>query len=333
MTLNDGAPSQPSGPGGPQPSADLVAVPRFRVAQLPLHVRAELAEARRALAGRRPAESDLGTALAETICSIAFLGSVAKPEPWEHGADFTWVQQVDGQLRTLVVQAKWAPYGAEAARARLGVFAALNARQAILETRTVDGWKPAVAEFASMWLGIPNPDTEWLEAVSTALLGSWVDLLDEHLVDDAGALGLKHLKHLKRESSVVHRQLQPLWRRKAAGGRLLSLDHPVPGGTTLLDVLADRAAPTESSVLWEPDTDAEACVFSQLSPGEQQVARAWAQSGRASWAEAADLVGVSAHDADSVRRKLRRLGRRFEERTAAARITRGSLTGIAGSGA
>lgn len=330
MTIHDGAPSEPSGSSGPQPSADLVAVPRFRVAQLPLHVRADLAEARRALTGRRPAETDLGTALAETICSITFLGSVAKPEPRERGADFTWVQQVDGHLRTLVVQAKWAPYGAEAARARLGVFAALNARRAILETRTVDGWKPAVAEFATMWLGIPNPDTEWLEAVSTALLGSWVDLLDEHLVDDAGALGLKQLK---LESSVVHRQLKPLWRRKTAGGRLLSLDHPVPGGTTLADLLADRAAPTQSPGLWEPETPGAAAVFAGLSPGEQKVARAWAQAGCASWAEAADMVGVTAHDADSVRRKLRRLGRRLEERTAAARVTRGALTGISGSGA
>ncbi|KUN58856.1 hypothetical protein AQJ46_42030 [Streptomyces canus] len=330
MTIHDGAPTKPSGPSGPQPSADLVAVPHVRVAHLPRHVRAELAAARRALASRRPAERGLGTAPAETIYSIAFLGSAATTEPRERGADFTWVQQVDGQLRTMVVQAKRAPYSAEAVRARLGVFAALNARQAILESRTVDGWKPAVAEFVSMWLGVPNPDTEWLEAVSTALLGSWVDLLDQHLVDDAGALGLEQLK---RESSVVHRQLQPLWRRKAAGGRLLSLDHPVPGGGTLIDVLADRAAHDGPSVLWEPDTAPAACVFSQLSPDEQQVVRAWAQSGRASWAEAADLAGVTAADADSVRRKLRRLGRRFEERTAAARVTRGSLTNIAGSGA
>lgn len=330
MTIHDGASSDPSAPSGTQPSADLVAVPRFRVAQLPLHVRAELAEARRALAGRGSDEGDFGTALAETIRSITFLDSVAKPELRQRGADFTWVQQVDGQLRTLVVQAKLASYGAERAKASLGVFAALNARQAILETRTVDGWKPAVAEFASMWLKIPNPDTEWLEAVSTALLGSWVDLLDEDLVDDAGALGLKQLK---RESSEVHRQLQPLWRRKTSGGRLLSLDHPLPGGGTLVDVLADRAAVREPAVLWEPDADSAAWVFSQLSPGERQVARAWAQAGGASWAEAADLAGVTAYDADSVRRKLRRLGRRFEERTAAARLTRDSLTGIAGSGA
>ncbi|MEV7885189.1 hypothetical protein ACWD3I_25305 [Streptomyces sp. NPDC002817] len=329
MILHDGAPSEPSGPSGPQPSADLVAVRRFRVAQLPLHVRAELAEARRALAGRGPAGSDLGTTLAEKICSIVFLGGVAKPEPQERGADFTWVQRVDGQLRTMVVQAKWAPNGAKAARARHGVFAALNARQAILETRTVDGWKPTVAEFARMWLDIPNPDTEWLEAVSTALLGSWVDLLDEHLVDDAGALGLKQLK---RESSVVHRQLKPLWRRKTAGGRLLSLDHPVPGGGTLVDLLADRAAPEESSALWEPQTPGAAAVFAGLSPGEQQVARVWAQSGRTSWAEAADLAGVSAAEADSVRRKLRRLGDRYEQRTASARATYGrSPNGAFGS--
>ncbi|WP_019061417.1 hypothetical protein [Streptomyces prunicolor] len=331
MTIHDGAPSEPSGGSGAQPSADLVAFPRFRVAPLPVHVRAELAEARRALAGRRPAEGDFGTTLAEKMCSIAFLGGVAKPEPRERGADYIWVQQVDGQLRTLAVQAKWSPYDAEAERARLGVFAALNARRAILETRTVDGWKPAVAEFASMWLGIAHPDEEWLEAVSTALLGDWVDLLGEHLVDDAGALGLKQLK---RESSVVHRQLRPLWRRKTAGGRLLSLDHPVPGGGTLVDVLADRAAPTQSPGLWEPETPGAAAVFAGLSPGEQQVARVWAQSGRTSWAELAGLGGVSAAEADSVRRKLRRLGRRYEQRAASARATYGrSQDGVFGSGA
>uniref|UniRef100_UPI000E681CB4 hypothetical protein n=2 Tax=Streptomyces TaxID=1883 RepID=UPI000E681CB4 len=227
MTLHDGAASEPPGPSGPQPSADLVAVPRSRVVKLPPHVRADLEATVRALALPRPAESGLGGGLAETIRTIALLRGVEKPEPCEHGADWIWVQRVDGQLRTLVVQAKWALYGAERERARLGVFAALNARRAILETRTIDGWKPAVAEFAATWLGIPNPDNEWLEAVSTALLGNWVDLLGEHLVDDAGALGLKQLK---KESAVVHRQLQPLWRRKAAGGRLLSLDHPVPGG-------------------------------------------------------------------------------------------------------
>ncbi|MDX3065879.1 MULTISPECIES: hypothetical protein [Streptomyces] len=329
MTLHDGAASEPPGPSGPQPSADLVAVPRSRVVKLPPHVRADLEATVRALALPRPAESGLGGGLAETIRTIALLRGVEKPEPCEHGADWIWVQRVDGQLRTLVVQAKWALYGAERERARLGVFAALNARRAILETRTIDGWKPAVAEFAATWLGIPNPDNEWLEAVSTALLGNWVDLLGEHLVDDAGALGLKQLK---KESAVVHRQLQPLWRRKAAGGRLLSLDHPVPGGGTLVGLLADRAAPQEPSVLWEPETESAAAVFAGLSPGEQQVARVWAQSGRTSWAEAADLAGVSAAEADSVRRKLRRLGRRYEQRAASARATTGrSLPGGCGS--
>nr|WP_024126219.1 hypothetical protein [Streptomyces sp. FR1]AHE38838.1 Hypothetical protein pFRL3_61 [Streptomyces sp. FR1] len=328
MTIHDGASPGPPGPIGSQPSSGLVAVPRYKLEQRPPLDWAELAEARRALGMPRPEE--FGSTLGEQIAaSLAFLETVSQPERQDRGPDYILVDLVDGQLRTLLVQAKWAPYGAERERARLGVFAALNARGAILGTRTVDGWKPAVAEFAATWLGIPNPDSEWLEAVSMALLGNWVDLLDEHLVDDVGSLGLKQLK---KESAVVHRQLQPLWRRKAAGGRLLSLDHPIPGGGTLVGLLADRAAPQEPSLLWEPETESAAAVFAGLSPGEQQVARVWAQSGRTSWAEAADLAGVSAAEADSVRRKLRRLGRRYEQRAASARVTSGrSLPGGCGS--
>ncbi|MFI7143202.1 hypothetical protein ACIBQ5_37595 [Streptomyces massasporeus] len=67
-------------------------------------------------------------------------------------------------------------------------------------------------------------------------------------------------------------------------------------------------------------------------PGEQQVARAWALSPRTSWTEAADLVGVTASDADGVRRKLRRLGIRHQQRKAAARSTRERwLPGTSGS--
>jgi len=73
MTLHDGAPSESPGPSGPQPSADL------------------------------------GAVLAETMATIAFLSSAGKPRPRERRPDLLWVQRVDGQLRTLVVQAKWAP--------------------------------------------------------------------------------------------------------------------------------------------------------------------------------------------------------------------------------
>lgn len=63
-------------------------------------------------------------------------------------------------------------------------------------------------------------------------------------------------------------------------------------------------------------------MFAQLALGEQHLARAWALSPRTSWAEAADLVGVTAADAVGVRRKLRRLGIRHQKRKAAARSAR-----------
>ncbi|MGW6145635.1 hypothetical protein ACWFR4_47805, partial [Streptomyces sp. NPDC055140] len=59
-----------------------------------------------------------------------------------------------------------------------GLFAALNARRAILESRADSDWVPTVAEFAETWLGIKRATTTWVEAVSTALLGDWVDEID-----------------------------------------------------------------------------------------------------------------------------------------------------------
>ncbi|MEU9575442.1 hypothetical protein AB0D62_37575 [Streptomyces massasporeus] len=327
MIIHDGIPSDSPGPAGRQPSAELVPVRRYHVKHLPEQAWPGFTEVL-----STPGSPDLENSrsdLGEKVASL-FLTTAAQPspEPEELDIDCVLVQEVDGQLRTWLFQAKWA-HGTERARARLGIFAALNARKAILESKTVDGWKPAVAEFAATWLGIPRPDERWLEAVSTALLGNWVDLLDEHLLDEAGGLGLKQLK---QESSAVHRQLQPLWRRKAAAGRLLSLDHPVAGGGTLVDLLADRAAPQERSTLWEPESPGAAAVFAQLTPREQQIARVWAQSGRTSWAETADLAGVSAADAEGVRRKLRRLGHRHKQRMASARANCGrSVAGSCGS--
>jgi hypothetical protein len=67
-------------------------------------------------------------------------------------------QFVDGQLRIWIVQAKLARRPEDRERARLGVFAALNARRAILESRTEDGWKAAVAEFARTVVADPQGD-------------------------------------------------------------------------------------------------------------------------------------------------------------------------------
>ncbi|WP_369228471.1 hypothetical protein AB5J52_48370 (plasmid) [Streptomyces sp. R39] len=257
-------------------------------------------------------------ALAEKVRTIALLPAASKPD--RSGPDAVVVKRVDGQLRMWLVEAKSSRHHAGRERARLGIFAALNARRAILETPTLDGWKPAVDEFARTWLGISKPDEDWLQAVSTALLGDWVDLLDEHLLDDAAGPGITLLK---TESSHIHQQLQPLWRRKTGGRRLLSLDHGVAGGGRLVDLLADRTARADSSRLWEPETDRAAAVFGRLAPAEQDLAQAWAQGGRVSWPEAADLVGATEVDADHVRRKLRRLGHTHEQRLASASTTRG----------
>ncbi|WP_415939919.1 hypothetical protein [Streptomyces sp. 039-1] len=211
-------------------------------------------------------------------------------------------------------------------RARLAVFAALNARRAILESPTQDGWKATVAEFTQTWLGIAKPGERWLEAASTALLGDWVDLLDKHCLDDVGEPGLQLLK---LETATVHEQLQPLWRRKSGGARLLSLDHPVTGGGKLIDLLADKAAPLVPSHEWEPDNDQAAIVFGQLSPREQEIARAWACFDHSSWMEAAEFAGFTdpQAEAERVRRKLRRLGRRQQERQAAVITCPGDLVG------
>ncbi|MBA4866189.1 hypothetical protein H1V43_33675 [Streptomyces sp. PSKA54] len=251
-------------------------------------------------------------AIAEKVRTVSLVH--ATPQQADHGADVVLVQRVDGQLRTLLAQVKWSPHTRERERARLGIFAALDARRAILESRTVDGWKPTVDEFARTWLGIRRADEDWLEAVCTALLGDWVDLLDE--VAERG------LNHLKKESSTIHRQLQPLFQRKTHGARLLSLDHTTPAGGTLLDLLTDRAAPNQKLPLWEPEDDRVAAVFARLPRHEQDLARTWANAAPGStWTEFAGLAGVSAADADNFRRKLRRLGRQHTN-THAARRTR-----------
>ncbi|MGW2056755.1 hypothetical protein ACWCOZ_23070 [Streptomyces sp. NPDC001840] len=253
-------------------------------------------------------------AITERVRTVSLVP--ARPQQAGHGADVVLVRRVDGQLRTLLAQVKWSSHTRERERARLGIFAALNARRAVLESRTVDGWKPTVAEFARTWLGVRRADEDWLEAVSTALIGAWVDLLEEHLLDEVAEPGLEHLK---KESSTIHRQLQPLFQRKTHGARLLSLDHPAPGGA-LLDLVTDSASPNQNLLLWEPEGDRAAAVFARLPRHEQDLARTWATAAPGStWTEFADLAGVSVRDADNFRRKLRRLGR---QHTHAGRRTR-----------
>ncbi|MFB6784384.1 hypothetical protein ACFCX0_45760 [Streptomyces sp. NPDC056352] len=79
-----------------------------------------------------------------------------------------------------------------------------------------------------------------------------------------------------------------------------------------------------------PDEKQAATVFRWLKPDEQAVARAWAVSGAASWEEAAQSAGLPDAFGDRVRRKLKRLGERYEQRRASAAVSGLWLPGQAG---
>lgn len=186
------------------------------------------------------------------------------------------------------------------------MLAAFRARHAILNTRTDGDWKPAVEEFARTWLSIAKVTQDWLEAVSTALLGSWADQLD--------AL---HLDCLSKEARSVHRQLQPLWGRKAYGERLLSLDYTSTGGATLHDLLAAPHTPESLLLADEFKNPRVAAVLSRLKKAEEALARDWAYLGQ-SWEKSAQEAGERVAFGERVRCKLKRLGNQHTARAAAA---------------
>ncbi|MDG4865235.1 hypothetical protein P8605_44525, partial [Streptomyces sp. T-3] len=173
-----------------------------------------------------------------------------------------------------------------------------------------------VDTFARTWLGLSKLE-EWREAVSTALLGDWMDT-------DAGCLCTAAdeavVDRLKTHTAVVHRQLQPLWERKVNGRRLCLLDEPWPHGRTRYDGLAAPGDPFEAGLPWVPGDPRIAAVLAQLTPQEREIAQEWAHRHGCSWAQAAEQVGVTGpqEQADSVRRKLKRLGTRHTQRQAAA---------------
>lgn len=189
---------------------------------------------------------------------------------------------------------------------------ALRARQAALEGR-----EQLVDRFALEVIG--RRGARWREAVSTALLGEWTAPLTRE-----GRLGPDGITSLRREAEVLHRQLMPLWRRRARGSRVLLLDMPLGDGLSLYDLLADR---TPGHM--EPDgsgtDDARlAAVLRGLLPDERAVALAWTQPGVATWTEAALHAGAADPVAtgERIRRKLKRLAARHREHTAAAARTR-----------
>ncbi|UKZ02831.1 hypothetical protein BOQ63_001475 (plasmid) [Streptomyces viridifaciens] len=214
-----------------------------------------------------------------------------------------------GRLRSLIrVLKAW--------RGQSALYAALGARRAAIEGR-----HEAVDSFARHWLKIPNVTPDWREAVSAALMDDWEDGLD---VEDDGLVAA-----LRKNSHTVHRQLQPVWERKANGRRVALLDAPVCGGhdLTLRDVLSDGRHPQDDVLPWEPDEPRALVVFASLSSEEQALARVWSQSPGTSWEEAALLTGASNPYAfgQRVRAKLKRLGKQYNDRAQAAALTVGGM--------
>ncbi|GLW04366.1 hypothetical protein Slala05_79960 [Streptomyces lavendulae subsp. lavendulae] len=193
------------------------------------------------------------------------------------------------------------------ADAQEAVIAALSARRSILESAGAGDWKPVVARFAQRHLGVSGVDERWLEAVSTALLGNWVDALGTPPGDDGT------LHHLRREARTVHRQLMPLWQRKSGPGRVWMLDYRLPSGETLHEVVTGSYRIEDEALAWSPERSDACAVIDRLKEEERQVAQAFAVGG-GSWAEAAATVGLPPQVGERVMRKLRRLGLEYRRR-------------------
>ncbi|WP_208809265.1 hypothetical protein [Streptomyces nojiriensis] len=222
-----------------------------------------------------------------------------------------YVQLVAGTLLIFGLRSRPESAPGPRAEAQEAVAAALQARRAILECTDDNDWKPTVAAFSQTYLGVARTDPQWLEAVSTALLGNWIDVLDMQPPD-----GDSTLHHLRREAQTVHRQLTPLWERKTGPGRVWMLDHRLPSGEALHELVAGSYQIDDEALAWYPDRRDACAVFDRLKEDEQHVARAFALGG-GSWSEAAAATGLPAQVGERVMRKLRRLGLQHQGRRAA----------------
>ncbi|MGP3691287.1 hypothetical protein ACTVZO_42635 [Streptomyces sp. IBSNAI002] len=144
----------------------------------------------------------------------------------------------------------------------------------------------------------------WREAVSTALVGGWVDPLEQN-----GRLPASALDALRAEARAIHRQLVPVWRRRTRHGRVLSLDAPLGNELSLYDLVAadvDLLHRVAGGIYEDERLNA---VLRGLDPAERQVVIAYAAADATTWTEAATAAGATEPDAfgERVRRKAKRL--------------------------
>lgn len=189
---------------------------------------------------------------------------------------------------------------------REALLAALIARNAAIEGEIV-----AVDAFSQTWLGLSKPE-RWREAVEAALLGDWVNTLGTGQGSDPAVVWL-----LRRHADIEHRFLQPLWERTVGGKKLALLSTPTGPNQVLGDLLVDGRLPEDTALGAEYGDSRIVSVLRALGDDEAMVADQWAWM-RDSWEKAAVDTGQPAAYGERVRRKLKRLGKRYEERQANA---------------
>lgn len=185
---------------------------------------------------------------------------------------------------------------------------ALAARNAAIE-----GDQALVDDFTRTWLGLNHPE-RWRSAVEMALLGDWVERLGVGWINDSVLADL-----IRQHAYSEHRQLQPLWERRVRGKRVAILSQPVGDNLALADVIADWRSPEALVVDGEFRDARVAAVLRQLATSEDEVAWDWATTGD-TWAAAAAGAGRPTAYGETVRRKLKRLGKLHTARAAAATV-------------
>ncbi|MCX5115408.1 hypothetical protein OOK13_44710 [Streptomyces sp. NBC_00378] len=127
-------------------------------------------------------------------------------------------------------------------------------------------------------------------------------------------------QRLRKEAERAHRNIQPLWERKANGHHVTMLDTPTTGGLTLADLAADTAEPDDDLLRGTIDEPRIREILAELDPDERDVALTYARNPSiGSWTEAARSTGAKDPErfGERVRRRLKRLGDRHDQRTSA----------------
>ncbi|MFG2276852.1 hypothetical protein ACGFNY_44730 [Streptomyces chartreusis] len=129
----------------------------------------------------------------------------------------------------------------------------------------------------------------WREAAHTAVHGDWIARCET----DGVVLADVAYAALRAETRTLHRQLVPLWRRRANGARVLLLDTPMGGDFTLHDLLAGQLATSEQAGGFTPTDARLAALLRALRPDEQAVLVAWTDPGVRTWMDAALCAGAT----------------------------------------